>query len=256
MGSTSDFPDSDKHLISRLDDMLVRAERRGSPGFLGFLDEREASVLRGRARYAADGVAVRFFGGYEGAERTVLGVFPPGVSPSGEAFPVEALAVRYRPQVSVSHRDLLGAVLGCGIRRQAVGDILAAEGFSVVFMMREIAPFLSEQLVKVGSEGVAVSRRYEGDLPFERRFDELSGTVASPRLDAVLGVLLGSSREQALRRIRAGTVSVDHAVRLTPSEPVGEGAVISVRGIGRFAVDALSEVTRKGRLVLKARKYR
>ncbi len=77
-----------------------------------------------------------------------------------------------------------------------------------------------------------------------------------PRLDAVLKVMIGSSREEAARRIAAGLVSVNHAPCLSASAAVKEGDRVSVRGEGRFLVDALGPPTRKGRLFITVKKYR
>lgn len=81
-----------------------------------------------------------------------------------------------------------------------------------------------------------------------------SGYGASPRLDAVVKALIGTSREEAARLIAAGLVSLNHLPSLSASAPVREGDCLSVRGKGRYMVDALGPPTRKGRLALSARK--
>lgn len=98
----------------------------------------------------------------------------------------------------------MGALLSCGIRRDKIGDILCGDGLTVVFADTEIASFLCDQIRTVRNEGVSVVRGVEGELPEARQFRELRDTIASPRLDAVVRVAVGASREEAARRIEAG----------------------------------------------------
>lgn len=60
-------------LPARVSDLKNICEKTSAPKFLGFLTQSEAAVcegqLKGREKY-------RFFGGYDGAERTVLCVMP------------------------------------------------------------------------------------------------------------------------------------------------------------------------------------
>ena len=115
-------------------------------------------------------------------------------------------------------------------------------------------PFLEQQVTRVGGEGVCLLPDYDGELPVAQRFSELRDTVASPRLDAVVAALAGLSRGESARRILTGLVSVNHLPQ-TAVSVVKAGDVLSLRGTGRFVIDDLSGVTRKGRLVLRARKY-
>lgn len=88
-------------------------------------------------------VSFRFFGGFDGAERTVLGVFPPFIEPEDALFPLRVLKFSYRAQAALSHRDFLGTMLSCGIRREAVGDIVCGAGETIAVVSEEVAPFFA-----------------------------------------------------------------------------------------------------------------
>lgn len=64
---------------------------------------------------------------------------------------------------------------------------------------------------------------YTGALPAGRAYAPIRDTVASPRLDAVVKALIGTSREEAARLIAAGLVSLNHLPSLSASAPVREG---------------------------------
>lgn len=255
MACISDVSEEDALLRARVEDACHLCTVRSCPRFVGFLDEHQQAVAR--AVLHEKGLSdFLFFGGYPEAERTILGVFPSFI-PSDEAlFPVCAIAFRYRAVASLTHRDVLGALLATGIRRDKLGDILCTSGKTVVLADEELAPFLAESVTKIGSEGVRAEYPYTGVIEARRReFRELQDTIPSARLDAVLHVALRVSREEAARRIGAGAVSVNHMPVLSVSAPVSEGDILSVRGAGRFRVAQIGPPTRKGRLILRLEQY-
>lgn len=252
MACTSDNDDS--WLLARVSDAVRLCDERAYPCFVGFLDERQRATAENALRKSRD-VQTLFWGGHEEAERTVLGVFPSFIEPDPAMFPLQGLGFFWREGIALNHRDFLGTMLACGVKREKLGDILCADGLAVAFVHEDIAAFLREQIVKVGGEGVTLELPYTGVLPAAHTFREIRDTVASPRLDAVLKAVLGISREEAARRIAAGLVSLNHVPCTAQAASVKDGDVISVRGSGRYVVDALGPPTKKGRLILKARKY-
>ncbi len=254
MASTSNRSDADTLLRARIDDACHLCDVRSCPCFVGFLDEHQQAVARAVLR--EKGVSdFLFFGGYAEAERTVLGVFPSFLPPDPSVFPVAAVRFRYRTTAELSHRDVLGALLGEGIRREKIGDILCSEGQAVVLVDEELAAFLAQSVAKIGREGVKAEYPYTEEITVVREFKEWQDTVPSPRLDAVLHVALRTSREEAVRRLAAGAVSVNHMPTESPSQVVNEGDILSVRGAGRFRVAQLGPLTKKGRLIVKLEQY-
>lgn len=114
---------------------------------------------------------------------------------------------------------------------------------------------MQQQIEKVGGEGVTVTTADGETLTVERRFQPISATVASPRLDNVVKALMGCSREKAAAAIVGGLVSVNHVPYDAVAKTVVEGDILSLRGVGRFRIEALSAHTKKGRLFLSAQKY-
>ena len=255
MASISNTASEDALLRARVEDAVRLCEIRSCPRFVGFLDERRQEVARAVLHHCG-GVPFRFWGGYEDAERAVLGVFPAGEEPDPEAFPLVPLGFSYRQEAKLTHRDFLGTLLSLGVRRETVGDIVCGQGLAVAYVLEELAPHFAASVEKVGSERVRVLLPYRGELPAGTDFVEKRDTVASPRLDAVLKVMLGSSREEAARRIASGWVSVNHTPCLSAAAVVKEGDRVSVRGVGRFLVDTLGPPTKKGRLFVTVKKYR
>ena len=253
MASISDNAQADRMLIARLDDLVRLSEKYAYPRFFGFLDEREYAVAESYLK--GQGVVFSFYGGHDDAERTFVGVFPDYFEVDTALFPLRRLGFTFRKESKLSHRDALGTLLSAGIKREKIGDILCGEGLIVVMADEEIVPFLSQQVTRIRGEGVTCIVDYDGELPVFHQFSPIKGTVSSPRLDSVLKVLIGSSRETAAEHIRIGHVSLNHTLCTSVSHTVSAGDVVSVRGFGRYRIEQIGSQTQKGRLWLNAVRY-
>ncbi len=250
-------------LYARLDDLCERADK-GEVGISDFLSPREAHFAR--AYLDARRAAFVLFGGYEGAKRTRIYILPDyiDVSEGIEAladfgFGFELCAVKITPSGfrSLTHRDYLGSVLSLGIERAVIGDILVYEdGSGVIFCTESMQEFLLTELKKIANDKVKTSAvaLHEVVLP-ERRFAQINDTVASARLDCVVGALCSLSREKAKELVTSRLVELDFECEERPDREISEGALVSVRGYGRYKIVALSDKTRKGRYRLGAEKF-
>jgi RNA-binding protein YlmH len=261
-------------LESRIDDAIAKAER-GSVARLSFLTPRERRQAERLLRARGAWEQAWFFGGYPTAERACLFLLPeymtamlsapPADCPEEE--PAELLAEELAEAVcavrikgsgyrTLSHRDYLGSVLGLGLERDALGDIAVQnEHEAVIFCPNTIAGFLCESLSKVASDTVrCMLWRLDESFTDGRRYQPVSDTVASPRLDCVVAALTNLSREEAQTAVRTGLVEVEfepvERVDLTLEPPV----TLSVRGYGRFILRSFDGETRKGRLRMRADK--
>lgn len=243
----------DRFFTAMLEDAAELSQRRNRPVFTGFLTESEQS--------AAEPVMKRLhanymlWGGFDDAERRMLGVFPPYDEPDPAFFPIDGVTASFRAADSVEHRGVLGTLMAQGIERDCVGDILIEGGRCVFFCRGTVTPALLSDVTKIGGVGVRLSRGYEEPLPAAHSYKAISVTVASPRLDCVTAALAGVGRGRAEELIVAGEVMINSVIRKKVSQNVNEGEKLTVRGIGKFIIDDLGTVTRKGRRLLSARKY-
>lgn len=145
--------------------------------------------------------------------------------------------------------------MALGVERDVIGDILVGEGRCVAFFRQEMAPYFLDNIRKIGRVGVKAEEGAKEPLPVRREFKELSGVVASQRLDCLVAFLCKTSREKAAGLITAGLVMRNHRESLSPSQRTEEGDVLSIRGHGKFQIDRLGPLTSKGRLSVLCRKY-
>ncbi len=238
-------------LKARAEDTAAICARTGRPKYLGFLSAAEAVFAERLLKNSA--CRTELWGGYETAERVMLGCFPDWAEDS--FFPVSSVTFTYRGIDSLSHRDFLGTLMSLGITRESVGDILTEQGRAVVFVTDEIKSYILTQVTKVGGTGVAVSEGFAGQLPQSGRLAGFSGTCASERIDCVVSELCGLSRSRSSELISQGLVTVNSVQVLKSTKTVEAGDIISVRGKGRFAVDSLDGRTKKNRIIIKYKIY-
>ncbi len=237
----------------RIRDALRLCRTSSMPKFVGFLRPIEAAEAENIAK--KEGCNFEFFGGYEGAERTFFCAYPDWCEDRDAFCPVEAVTFSYRKQDSLSHRDFLGALMSLGITRESVGDILIEESRAVVFLSKEITPFVLDGIKKISNVGVTLTKGVAYPLPQMRDKKEITDTVASLRLDCVVAALLNCSRSQATELISQGLVFLNSISVEKSVKTVAPGDIITVRGKGKFKINSALDRTKKGRIVLKAEKY-
>ena len=180
--------------------------------------------------------------------------------PAGGCLACAAVEIRgsfalWAPRTT--HRDFLGAALGCGLERSVLGDLFLIregdapdgplEGAHLV-VDPEMVPFLEEELTQVGRVTVVTREIPLGDLrAAEPRRRVRRATVPALRLDAVLAAGFGVSRARAAEAVRRGRVQRNWELEERPAAPVREGDALSCRGLGRLEVGP-AETTAKGRV--------
>ena len=239
-----------KLLSARVNDLKEIVYKSNSPKFFGFLTPEESTAA---IKYFRLDEKYSLYGGYADAERVMLGVLPDWCEEA--TFPIRAITFTYRECDSLSHRDVLGSLMGLGITRETVGDILVEKGRTVVFMSDDVAKFVLTQINKVGNVGVTLSEGYYDPLPQLGKKQEFSVTVASTRADCIVSAICNMSRSQAAEKIADGLVLVNSLCVAKPTFTINAGDKITVRQKGRFEIVSHDGYSKSGRIILKYNKY-
>lgn len=247
-------------LLARALDKLELAQNRGVPAHTPFLSPGEGACVAdllnawGRPRHL-------FWGGYEGAERTVCAFLPDWQEPedflADPEGPLAALEASFPANASLGHRDILGALMGLGLTREKLGDILLpGAGRCQVLLLREALPILLSQWETAGRFKVSLREIPLGELaPRPAQVRTIRDTVATPRLDAVLAAGFSLSRSKAAAYIAAGKAAVNHRECLKGDKLVAEGDVLTCRGLGKCVVKEVPGQSKKGRTMLVLERY-
>ncbi|MDR2908942.1 MAG: RNA-binding protein [Oscillospiraceae bacterium] len=217
------------------------------------MDERAVAVAEAFCRRS--GVNGELYGGFNGAARKMAGFFPPWQEPELSAYPIKAVELTLPKGARLTHRDFLGSLMSLRLTRESIGDIVQGEGKCHIFAQATVAPGSMNELVKVGGYGVKCGECAGEVAPAKPAFEERRGTVASARLDNIIKLLTGLSREKGAALIASDQVMLNHIVCPEVDTRVREGDILSIRGHGRFRVEETGPVTKKGRLTIVCAKY-
>lgn len=247
----------ERHLLSHTLDQIDAAQRRGTPTHTMFLTPAES--LSVEALIAAVGHPRHVFtGGYEDAERRLC-VFLPDWMEEEMLEPsdyITALRATWYAEETLTHRDFLGSLMGMGVRRETVGDILVTQGSCDLLLLPEVEPFLSASLEHAGRSKLHLSSVALSELHFpEKQVKVVHGTVSTMRLDAVASTGFSISRSKMAEAISSGRVTLNWRVVTKTDAAVNPGDVIACRGLGKCKVLETGGLSRKGRISLTIERY-
>jgi len=198
-------------------------------------------------------VRILAFGGAEDCERRMIGFFPDFFDEEGEDdFPIDCLQISYNKKFNQAprHQDYLGSLLGLGIVRERIGDILLSdEGFANVFVVRELSGYICGQLEKVGRVSVKVEKVLLAQSANVEKQEKMIN-VASLRVDAVVSAIFKLSRGRASDLIAGEKVLVNWSIVKDGSKLIKPGDMLTLRGHGRAQIGEVAGTTKKDRLRL------
>lgn len=161
---------------------------------------------------------------------------------------------RYR---LIGHRDVLGSLMGLGIERSILGDILMQGAGCQIIVDSDMAPWLKDNFTKVAMVPVQVE-----EIPFDqlelpkKTAKEVRATVASLRLDAVGAAGFGISRAKMVQAVEGERTEINWQPAKGPSQTVKVGDIISIRGKGRIEIKEQTGTSRKGRIGLLIERFK
>lgn len=247
-------------LLARVLDKLELAQGRGVPAHTPFLSLGEQASVTDLLR-AWGSPRHLFWGGYSDSERQIC-LFPADWQEEDDLLadpdgPLTAIEAKFPADAPLTHRDILGSLMGLGISRELIGDILLPQpGLCQAVVLREAAPILLSQWENAGRYKVSLSEISLQQLtPRPAQVKTIRDTVATPRLDAVVAAGFSLSRSKAAALIAAGKVSLNHRECLKGDRQVAEGDTLTCRGLGKCVVKEVPGQSKKGRTMLVIERY-
>ena len=146
----------------------------------------------------------------------------------------------------------MGSVLGTGISRGNLGDILTDGQRWQFFVDARMKDFILMNVDHVGRINVHLEEKSFENLVQEMDKWELEEIIVSSlRMDVILARALNVSRNRAKTLIKDQKVKLNWVEVERPDIEVEEYDILSIRGFGRVKIGAQQGITRKDNLVLK-----
>jgi RNA-binding protein YlmH len=241
------YREDERPFIDRVLEWKSRVFNRFTPVCTDFLDPRQQEIMKSLIG-SGEEINLSFSGGYESAERK-RALLTPRYS-DGTDFGLSFFELNY-PQkfVSVDHPSLLGSLLGLGIKRDKLGDLIFSNDRIQWICAEEVGDFLRTNLTHVGRHAVSCEEISSSELVApEWVWESKTGFVASLRCDAIMAEVFHMSRTKASEFITGGKVKVNWKLVDKPAYDLQTGDQISVRKFGRARIEKIEGMTKRGNL--------
>lgn len=236
----------------RFEELARRADDRCYTTYTEFLNMEEQSELLSLRL----NVPFRLYGGYDGAERCIAAF---GYDCESALFPISYIKIEPSAKKfadKLTHRDFLGSLMGLGLKREVLGDIIIADNTGFLMCLDSVTEYIAGNLDKVRHTSVkcTVVNELPGDVQNEPA--EQQKIVASLRLDVLVAAVYDLSRNAVKELFGQRKIFVNSALCENFSLIPKAGDIISVRGKGRFKLGETLGSTKKGRLIVQLFVYK
>ena len=158
----------------------------------------------------------------------------------------------------LSHKDFMGSIYSLGIKREVLGDIFVSDGIGYVYVLKNMAEFIENDLLKVANQ-TAICTILDLDSEESKNlkvdYIEKIYIVPSFRVDALLSEVYSLSRSESKQKIVSGDMYINAKEVINPAENYKEGDIISFKRCGKLKVGKLVRKTKSENLCINIFKY-
>lgn len=199
------------------------------------------------------GVKVETFGYFNNSERRVLSFRKE--EDKGEAeVPFKLLEIKNLSKFrELSHRDYLGGVMSLGIKREKIGDLVVKDGSCYFPTFGDIAEVIIRELNQIGKNPVEIDYCDKAEVSPE--FQLINCIVASNRLDSVVAAITKKTREESVKMIERGEVTVNYLITKSKSFKIDDSTMISIKGFGKYEFLEKIGETKKEKMRVQVKQY-
>jgi RNA-binding protein YlmH len=253
---TEKYTDYDDRLLAnKILDSVEYCEKNFTYKATTFLDPRQQKLVEGLLQREK---SIKYYteSGIEDSERKLYIIFNEDYDEEGIEKQYQILEFSWYSKSikKPSHRDFLGSIIGAGIKREMLGDIILEEDKAFVVCSKEVSEYILFNIEKVGSLPVKAQVVEQAGIIQEKE-KTINTTVASLRLDGIISAGFGLSRTKAAELIKSGRVRINWEEKDVTSKVIKQGDVISIRGKGRIILEEIAGNTKKDKIRIVIKKF-
>lgn len=245
------FNEEERKIASKIYDKYILTVKTSKESFSDFVSPNILFKIKESLGEDSD-IEFGFNGGSKKNERTIIS-FRPYNSYAEVIYPISILKIKYNNKFNkkILHKDILGSLIGLGIDRKKIGDILVRKDI-YIFVSNSIKTYVLMNLEQIGKVKVICEEAQESDINIEDETLELKIVLlSSKRIDLVISKVFNFSRNKASELIIKGKVQVNWNVIINKKLEIKEDDMISIRGYGRRKIDDLTGISKKNKIILK-----
>lgn len=246
------FRKDEKIFIDQVLDWTSHVNSQYAPYLTNFLNPREVFIAESIIGQYVD-LSFKKFGGFEGAERERILIYPPYFEAKKEDFEIELFEIKYPMKFTkLSHGQVLGSIMASGLSRSNLGDIITNGEDWQFFIDQKMSRFIKGNLEKIGKNAIQLDKK-----SLDEKLNPLTSwkkeelILASLRIDLVLARALHLSRKKAKKLIKNKKVKLNWSEIERPDIELDEFDILSIRGFGRIQMHQPLRKTRKDNLVVE-----
>lgn len=245
------FRPEEQPFIDAASGWIAQAENQYSPYLTPFIDPRQAFILQSLISKNSEFMLVSLLT----HERQRFLIKPDYFEETEEDYQMCLFSIRYPSKFSsLSHPEILGALMNIGMKREVFGDILNIENDWQFVVEEEVANYVQLNLTKIGKVNIQLERvPFTAALALPDDFEHKFVTVTSMRLDSVLATVLNVSRQKVKTMIESGLVKVNWQLVKQANFECNENDMLSVRKHGRIQLLEQVGKSKKDKLKLNVR---
>lgn len=246
------FRSEESPIIDELSSLMTQAATEYRPILTDFLNPREVYIAQTLLNTEPD-LRMKTSGLFHKAERRRALFYPRYYEPNDADFELSLILVKYPTKfATLKHSQVLGALTNIGIRRSLIGDIVTDSERWQFVTATNMVNFLKLQVESIGKVKVHLEEVDKAEIiaPIDE-WQNYQLTVSSLRLDALIAGVYNLSRKHVKDLLGSGKVVLNWMNIEKPDVEVAEHDIVSVRGYGRFRLNELQGVSKKGKIRVK-----
>ena len=153
----------------------------------------------------------------------------------------------------LGHKDYLGGLMSLGIKREKFGDMIVKGEYCYIPTFPSIGEFVINELKIIGKNPVEIKFSDKNDI--NPNFEDLNLIIPSNRLDAVIASITKLSREESIKIIEKGEVTLNYLIVKEKNAKVKDDSIIAIKYFGKYKFLGSIGETKKNKVRISVKKY-
>lgn len=253
----------DKLIIAKLNDKIRFCKTKNKLVNTEFLNMHQEMIMQEELQRQKEKNYI-ITGGYEGAESKLFILYPEKLTQEiaqnyiNEIIKAIRIVLPNEQIGKYEHRDYLGTIMQFGLERERIGDIIVHKEKAYILVLSENAEYIKTSLQdtkKFKKSKIDIIGLNEIEIK-QPEFEAFKITVNSLRLDNFVSEISKISRSETAKLIQSELVSVNGRIETKPAKIIEERDILIIRGKGKFIVNELLNINKKGKQIVEIKKYK